>query len=79
MMRCEKSSGMQIERTAKVIQEALMEAAASVRNRKGGLSREGTDHSSPVRLAGKPFDCVSIRVFLVQSRIGNASVCKQSY
>ena len=54
MMRREKSSGMQIERTAKVIQEALMEAAASVRNRKDRLSRGGTDHSSPVRLAGKP-------------------------
>ena len=78
-MRCEKSSGMQIERTAKVIQEALMEAAASVRNRKGGMSRGGTHHRSPVRLAGKPFDCVSIRVFLVQSCINNASVCKQSY
>ena len=53
MMRGEKSSGMQIERTAKVIQDALMEAAASVRNRKDGLSRGGTDHSSPVRLACK--------------------------
>ena len=66
MMRGEKSSGMQIERTAKVIQEALMEAAASVRNRKDRSFRGGMDHSSPVRLAGKPFDCVSIRVFLVQ-------------
>ena len=43
-----------------------MEAAASVRNRKDRISRGGTDHSSPVRLAGKSFDCVSIRVFLVQ-------------
>ena len=59
---------MQIERTAKVIQEALMEAAASVRNRKDGLSRGGTDHSPPrqtclqiIRLRQQ------LRVFLVQS------------
>ena len=47
MMRRKKSSGTQIERTAKVIQEALMEAAASVRNRKDGLLWAGTDHGSP--------------------------------
>ncbi|CAK0787119.1 hypothetical protein CVIRNUC_010335 [Coccomyxa viridis] len=49
----------QIERTAKVIQEALMEAAASVRNRKDRISRGGSSSERESSLSEEPVSCAA--------------------